>query len=89
MEWRGEKRWNGVVRRDVMARGEGVACASRGDMPSTGIESPPRIAERMHVQMSEVEATHGIRAHIGMKAKLRSVDGIHTFRSAGQGEGCG
>jgi len=29
-----------------------------------------------HVQMSEVEATQGMRAHIGMKAKLRKVDGI-------------
>ena len=34
------------------------------------------------VQMSEVDATHGMRAHIGMKAKLRKVDGIQTFHSA-------
>lgn len=43
-----------------------------------GTSDEPRIAERMQVQISEVEATHGMRAHIGIKAKLRKVDGIHT-----------
>ena len=44
--------------------------------------SPPRIALNIHVQKSDVPATQGIRAHIGMKLKLSNIDGIQTFHMA-------
>ena len=43
---------------------------------------PPRMYEMMHVQMREVEATHGMRMCIGMIEKLIMVDGTHSFQSA-------
>ena len=75
-------------------RGAGPMSArvkSSSVLPSTlakascaGMSEPPRIAERMHVQMSDVEATHGMRAYIGIKAKLTRVDGTQIFHSAGR-----
>mmetsp|Transcript_61179 Transcript_61179/g.147331 ORF Transcript_61179/g.147331 Transcript_61179/m.147331 type:complete len:327 (+) Transcript_61179:26-1006(+) len=47
-----------------------------------GTSDEPRMPDRIHVQMSEVEATQGMRAHIGISAKLRVVDGIQIFHKA-------
>ena len=44
--------------------------------------SPPRIADIIQVHKRDVVVTQGIRAHIGMKAKLRNMDGIQIFQSA-------
>mmetsp|Transcript_20464 Transcript_20464/g.68712 ORF Transcript_20464/g.68712 Transcript_20464/m.68712 type:complete len:316 (+) Transcript_20464:307-1254(+) len=58
--------------------------SGRGPMGSVvgTTSSPPRMAERMQVHTREVEATQGMRSHMGMKAKLRNVDGTHTFQRA-------
>ena len=53
------------------------------ELRGSGAPSEPRIAERMQVQMSEVEATQGMRAHMGMSAKLSVVDGIQIWRYRG------
>ena len=42
----------------------------------------PRIELRIHVQISEVDATNGMRNHIGLNVKLMMVEGTHTFQSA-------
>jgi hypothetical protein len=44
--------------------------------------SPPRNADKIHVHINDVPATHGILAHMGMKAKLINVLGTQTFHKA-------
>ena len=44
--------------------------ASTASEESSGRASDPRIAERMHVQRKLVEATNGIRSHIGENVNL-------------------
>ena len=66
----------------VSARPGFSMMSSASSSCASNVPSEPRIAERMQVHSSEVVATHGMRAHIGISAKLRNVDGTHSFHSA-------